>query len=305
MTEIYGRGLRMPKVEVIELGKYNMKFFLRDCHISLANALRRVMISDVPTMAIDLVFVNDNTSVLHDEFLAHRLGLIPFKSDTVDHYEFFRECSCKPSCHKCSVEFNLRETAIEDLKDITTEHIQSNNPDNLVKPVQYMNEEGIPEDPILIVKLAKSQKVDIQCIVRKGTGKEHAKWSPVATVAVQQLPKIDINSQAMKTFTEEEMIEIVESCPAKVYKLDKEKQVIDIENLGECMQCQECVTCVNNMGKEKSIQVGLHEDQFLFTVESTGALPPEEIVKKAFNILIDKMSDLSKKTEEADIAMDD
>ena len=163
------------------------------------------MISDVPTLAIDLVFVNDNSSVLHDEFLAHRLGLIPFHSEAVDKYEFFRECSCKPSCHKCCVEFNLRETALDDIKDITTDHINANRPDGSCKPVKYINADGNEEDPILIVKLAKNQKIDIQCIVRKGTGKEHAKWSPVSTVAVQQLPKIKLNAGLLQNMTEEEM----------------------------------------------------------------------------------------------------
>eukprot|EP00343_Euplotes_focardii_P011274 CAMPEP_0205829958 /NCGR_PEP_ID=MMETSP0206-20130828/39738_1 /ASSEMBLY_ACC=CAM_ASM_000279 /TAXON_ID=36767 /ORGANISM="Euplotes focardii, Strain TN1" /LENGTH=283 /DNA_ID=CAMNT_0053133159 /DNA_START=72 /DNA_END=923 /DNA_ORIENTATION=+ len=282
-----------------------MKFLLKDCHISLANALRRIMISDVPTMAIDLVFINDNSSVLHDEFLAHRLGLLPFKSDTVDNYEFFRECSCKPSCHKCSVEFNLRETAMDDMKDITTDHINSNNIENPTKPVKYLNAEGNEEDPILIVKLAKAQKIDVQCIVRKGTGKEHAKWSPVSTVAVQQLPKIDFDADKLKVLSPDQLVEVCNVCPSKVYGYDAEKNTLDIENLGECMQCHECTQVMTEYGREDLLKVSLHPDQFLFTVESTGSLPPEEIVSKAFNILIDRFSDLSQKTETSDIIMED
>lgn len=294
----------MPKLDIIDLSKYTIKFLLKDCHISIANALRRVIIAEVPTMAIDLVYINENSSVLHDEMLAHRLGLLPFKSDTVDDFEFFRECSCKPSCHKCSVEFNIRETALDDVLDITTDHINANRPDRPIQPVKYINEEGNEEDPILLVKLARNQKIDVQCIVRKGTGKEHAKWSPVATVAVQQVPRIDIDRNKISTLTEDQKIAVVKSCPAKVYSYDPEKEMIDIENLGECMQCQECVNCVSSMGKDEAIKVGLEPDQFIFTLESTGALAPEVIVSKAMKILVEKMSELSECVSRAEAPME-
>ena len=282
----------MPKIEICELSKYNIKFLLKECHISIANALRRVMISEVPTMAIDLVYVNENSSVLHDEFLSQRLGLLPFDSTTIDDFEFFRECNCKPTCHKCSIEFNIRETALDAFLDVNTSHINANNPNSVVKAVKYIDDDGNDEDPILIVKLAKNQKIDVQCIVRKGTGKEHAKWSPVATVAVQQLPKIQLDEVELSNMTEAQKATIVASCPAKVYKYDSEKDIMDIESLSECNQCQECIVATTEMGKDQAIKVGLEEDQFLFTVESTGSLPPEMIVLKAMEILKDKFAEI-------------
>jgi DNA-directed RNA polymerase II subunit RPB3 len=73
-------GPRLPQVEVTQLTDEEINFTLSKTDASIANALRRVMISEVPTMAIDKVEFSVNTTVLHDDFIAHRLGLIPLTS---------------------------------------------------------------------------------------------------------------------------------------------------------------------------------------------------------------------------------
>lgn len=62
------------------MNENRVRFILSNCDISVANALRRVMIAEVPTMAIHFVDVIENTSPLSDEFLVQRLGLIPLVS---------------------------------------------------------------------------------------------------------------------------------------------------------------------------------------------------------------------------------
>ena len=56
-------------------------FDLSGVEAPLANALRRIMISEIPTVAIEKVVIWQNTSIIPDENLAHRMGLIPLNAD--------------------------------------------------------------------------------------------------------------------------------------------------------------------------------------------------------------------------------
>lgn len=81
---------RNPTIEITDVKKGQISFVLSRTDPSIANALRRVMIAEVPTMAIDIVEVENNTSVLNDEFIAHRLGLIPLTSSRADRFSYTR-----------------------------------------------------------------------------------------------------------------------------------------------------------------------------------------------------------------------
>jgi DNA-directed RNA polymerase II subunit RPB3 len=75
-------------------------------------------------MAIDFVEIRDNTSALHDEFLAHRIGLVPMYSPRIDAFAFHEECPCTSMCENCTVKFKLHRVSPDDQLEITSKHIE-------------------------------------------------------------------------------------------------------------------------------------------------------------------------------------
>ncbi|CAG8458727.1 9944_t:CDS:2 [Ambispora gerdemannii] len=175
-----------PKPDIIiqELDSEKIKFILTNTELSVANALRRLMIAEVPTIAIDMVEIELNTSVLADEFIAHRLGLIPLDSMEAEKIKYTRECNCSQYCPNCSVELTLHAKCVQDGQslEVCSRDLQSSDP--RVSPVlKDDNDKGI-----LIAKLRKGQELKVKCVAKKGVAKEHAKWSPCAAVAFEYDP---------------------------------------------------------------------------------------------------------------------
>jgi len=138
------------------------------------NAIRRMAICEVPTLAIDDVVILENSSVMHDEAVAHRLGLIPLRTG-LERFVTPQECDCKSilGCSKCRVLLVLDSEAKEKTKIVTSGELLSE--DELVKPVS----KDIP-----IVVLAPAQKLKFEAYARLGMGKDHAKWQPTSAATV-------------------------------------------------------------------------------------------------------------------------
>jgi len=223
-------------------------------------------------MAIDEVVIIENSSTLHDEILAQRLGLIPLKTD-LDSYNLPEECPCKSEfgCNLCRVSLTLDMEAGENTITIYSETLRSENPN--ITPVS----EKVP-----IVKLAPNQKIRLEAYARLGKGKKHAKWQPVSACAYKYMPQIKINGKKCDVCGK-----CIEVCPKGV--LVKAEKMVEIPNILGCTLCQDCVdACPQN---PPAIEVSREENAFIFNVESTGALPVERIILEALNILDKKYED--------------
>jgi DNA-directed RNA polymerase subunit D len=82
------------EIQILEKTDDFMRFIVRGVNVPFVNALRRIILTEVPTMAIDEIILLENSSILNDEILAHRIGLIPLKTD-LDSYNLPEECECE------------------------------------------------------------------------------------------------------------------------------------------------------------------------------------------------------------------
>jgi len=190
------------EVKILEKSEREVQFLVSDIDNTLANAIRRAAMGEVPVMAIEVVDITDNNSGLADEVLAHRLGMIPLKFP-LDTFNVKGECTCKGrGCSNCQVELTLNKPGPGIVK---ASDFVSENKD--VVPLY-------PDTPI--VELLDVQAVNITALAELGYGKNHAKWQ-AAVAGYRNAPKVKLNPEKGDT------LPAFKACPKKVF--DKEGNI--------------------------------------------------------------------------------
>ena len=141
----------LKNIEVIE----NKCTITLECSVSIANAIRRSLISDIYTYCPEQIHIRTNTSCQTDEYIAHRIGLIPFICENDEEFSEDKICS-----------INVQD------RTMTTDDIVGH-----FKPSYKLD----------IMKLINGQKFDADIYFKKGSGADHAKFSPVSSVGYEIL----------------------------------------------------------------------------------------------------------------------
>ncbi len=243
-----------------------LKFAINGITSDLANAIRRIMISEVPTMAIDRIEVRENSSVLYDEIIAHRTGLIPL-SFGPGKFNSQKECKCGgKGCPLCEVVFALEKTGP---CIVYSGDMKSSN-----KSVQ-------PTDGRFpIVELLKNQKLKLEAIARLGSGKEHIKFQAAIT-GYQNWPEVKVENGGA------DLNRAVNACPKGLIRVSGKKAFIE-----EPEKCDLCLKCIEE--SDGAVKIVGDPNKFIFTVESVSGLEPGYIVEKAAEILEGKGAEFLK-----------
>ncbi len=255
------------KVQVLKKKGDTLVFALEGATPAFANALRRIMVSEVPTMSVEWVDFHQNSSVLFDEIVAHRLGLIPLTFDPTK-FRTMDECKCNmKGCPLCEAVLVL------DKKGPCTLHSGDLKPSNKeVKPIS-------PNFPI--AELLENQEMKFEARARLGTGLQHAKWQ-AANAAYQYYPELEVS----RGCTSAELKKAASLCPKGILSLKGTRLTLkDPASCDLCLKCESAVECVK-MRSDPS--------KFIFRVETVSGLKPPEIVERAAELLQAKAGEFKK-----------
>lgn len=259
------------ELKLLNKDRDKLRFVIKNSDNVYANTLRRMIMDEVPVIAIDEVTIVKNTSAIYDEVIAHRLGLVVLKTD-LDSYNLRELCKCEgKGCARCQTYLTLNA------KGPCTVYAEDLKPkDPKIKPVYPKT---------ILAKLAKGQVLQLEATAILGKGKEHAKFSP-ALAYYHAYPEIDISNPGAAT-------DVVKVCPTKVFKVEnKQAKVVNLTN------CILCMACVDACG-ENVIKVHGSKSDFIFSIESWGQIKPSEIVVNALDLLDDKLDSLAKELKKA------
>ena len=284
-TEVFDK---MTDIEIKSKTDEELVFDIKGIDPTVVNTLRRIMIAEVPTMAIETVIINQNTSIIPDEVLAHRLGLIPILADANDFIEKKPE---EDFNDQNSMKFTLKVKCFTDKNGkIINENIFSKDlifvPQGQQQQKFYSNQKkkytiGLVHDDILINKLTPGMELDLECYCVKGIGRVHAKWSPVCTAYYRLINKINI----LEEINGDDAEELKQLCPKGVFVINK-KGNAEVGNIRDCTSCRECI----RQEKFKNlIELGKVADHYEFHIESVGMYKPESIFFRAIDVLKEKI----------------
>jgi hypothetical protein len=306
-----------PSIRVLDDTKARFLFVLSGVPSSVANGIRRTAMAEVPRLAIDCVEVKINTTVMNDDLLFHRLSMVPLVSDAADDDLLFRyECNCDDGCDRCTALFSLHITNTSDeTRSITTDDLIPSNP-------KFIPRAG---PPILLVKLAKQQELSFVAKAVKSTvrAENNAKFKAAQDIAYFPIADIRVNqlliNQHLSPDQQRQLCAL-----GHTFEYDASRGgivVIDpvryrytgdeIELLGDLLHPQTPSPAAAEGAKSDiavmeealrkvprhpmdmlhpMLEIRPKADAFLFTITSSGVLPPKTVLRKALQNLYQRIA---------------
>ena len=294
----------MVKVKILEETEESMRLLLSKTDRSLANALRRTLISDTPKMAIDSVRFQlgtkeqdeeiwETTGPLPDEMVAQRLAMIPIPT-IHEKFHFQDECpNCKDlveddrGCLECQMIYTCVVFGTQEGRWVTAGDLKYLGEESLEIPSEYKT--------IPITKLLKGQMIEFYATAVMGRGRDHTKWSPVCGVSFKSRKIGVLNNKTKAKILWDMDLEI------KAKDFDKDGKLKDLEKVSIL------ATELNHVGEGTEISrefkdaISLEEvpGEFILYFETDGSMTPRVAFEKAIQELAERFGELEQDLSDA------
>lgn len=263
-------------LKILEIRDNFIRFSINGISPTIANALRRTLVNDIPKLAIEKVTfhhgqirdsegnVYDSSLALFDEIVAHRLSMIPLVTDLT--LNFRDECQCGgKGCPLCTMSYSINK--------IGPNVVNSSD----LQPIG--NPELIPTDPdIPIVKLGNKQAILVSAEAVMGRGKDHAKWQVTSGVAYKYHREFVANKEEL-----EEWNEFKEKCPTSVIRED-DGQIVFTDDIPSDE--------LSPLFEARGVRIIEDDTQFVFKFETDGSLKAYDALEYALKRLPQRLNTL-------------
>ena len=260
------------KINILELKPKKAVIKIEDIEPYLINSLRRILIAELPKLAIENVVIYDNTSALFDEIIAHRLGLIPIPTD-LNLLTFRDDCVCKgKGCPSCTVRYTLSK---EGKKGKTTVYSSDLQP---AEKSWTIKEEDIP-----IVDLYSDQRLILEVEAILGRGKDHAKWQSIQAPGYKFERYIEIDKNKMA-----EVEDFIKDFPKGIVSLKGNN--LEIKDPSKISILE------SHLDKLKIDFIKIKKDpnKIIFSFETDSSLDAKDALIKSIEILKEKYNEFGK-----------
>ena len=247
-----------------------LKFDIDGVKMSLVNALRRIMISEVSTVAFETsnfetssVKITENTSQFHNEFLLHRIGLIPIN---IPDTENFNESDYTFSLDVENKTNSVLYVTAGDIK------VMNNKTGKMESTEKFFPKDPISNDNVMIVRLLPnpsgvSEKLSFTGTARLGNGEMDSRYSPVSVCFYINTIDPEKTEVAFNDYKEQADKSLEAEKIKRKFIINESERHFYTDSEGE-------------------------PSKFTFTIESVGVIPPQEIMGRAIDILISKLEKL-------------
>ena len=245
-------------IQYISDNDTSVVFAIEGVNAPFVNALRRVLMSEIPIYACKELIVYDNSSPLFDEAIGHRVGLVPLTTPR----------------------------DVDETSRMVTISIEATGP-TVVTSASFVSDDPdvVPtSDDFPIVKLGDGQRLmcNAECVV--GYGKDHIRWQP-GLASYKNYPIITIDHETCNRCKS-----CIKACPQSI--LDLEQDAVVVTNPTACTFCRSCEEACTKSNESSLITVTPSENKFIFKLESYGNMPAKDLLSVAFMVIDSKVKGL-------------